>query len=118
MIYQTCRELGIYNYIMGLQKKFNTDISTIPYDKLYLIGLARAILTGSQVLAIYEFPDALTEKEKKNIKQILHAMQGTRTILIFSAKDYCQDISDKIITIEKGEITNISYTQNNKADII
>ena len=118
VIYQTCRELGIYNYIMGLQKKFNTDISTIPYDKLYLIGLARAILTGSQVLAIYEFPDALTEKEKKNIKQILHAMQGTRTILIFSAKDYCQDISDKIITIEKGEITNISYTQNNKADII
>ena len=118
VIYQICKELGIYNFIMGLDKKFNTDISTLPYDKLYLIGLARAILTGSQILAVYEFPDALTEKEKKTVKQILHAMHGTRTILIFSAKDYCQDISDKVISIEKGEISNIYYTDINKADII
>lgn len=118
VIHQICRELGIHDHIMSLPKKYNTDISTLAYDKLYLIGLARAILTGSQVLAIYEFPDALTEKEKKKVKQILHAMHGTRTILIFSAKDYCQDISDKIITIEKGLITNIAYTENNKADII
>lgn len=118
VIYQTCKELGIFDYINTLPKKFNTDISTLPYDKLYLIALARAILTGSQVLAVYEFPDALTEKEKKRVKELLHAMHGTRTILIFSAKDYCQDISDKIITIEKGAVSNISYNDINKVDIL
>ncbi len=118
VIYQTCKELDIYDYIMSLPKKFNSDISILQYDKLYLLALARAILTGSQVMAIYEFPDALTEKEKKKIKAILKAMHGTRTILIFSAKDYCQDIADKIINIEKGAVSNISYNHINKVDIL
>lgn len=118
VIYQVCKELGIYDYIMELRKKFNTDIASLPYDKLYMLALARAILTGSQVLAIYEFPDSLSDKEKKTVKNILHAMHGTRTIIIFSAKDSCQDIVDKIISIEKGKIVDISYTENNKADII
>ena len=109
IIYQTCKELGIYDYIMGLPKKFNTEISTLPYEKLYLLGLARAILTGSEILIVYEFPQNLTDAETENIKHILHKMHGGRTIIIFSAKDYCNDISDKIITMERGEIKDISF---------
>ena len=60
-------------------------------------------------MVIYEFPDNLTTLEKDNIKNIINKMHGTRTILIFSAKDYCADISNKIIRIERGEIKSISF---------
>lgn len=113
VIYQICKELGIYNYIMNLPKKFNEDISNLPYEKLYLLGLARAILTGSEVLLIYEFPQNLTDAEKENIKLILKKMHGARTILIFSARDYCHDIADKIISMERGEIKSISFNNKN-----
>ena len=109
--YQVCRELGIYDYINSLPKKFNTNINLMPYDKLYLLGLARALLTTSQILVLYEFPTNLSDKERENIKELLRSMHGTRTILIFSAKDYCVDLSDKIINIENGEIKNVSYNQ-------
>lgn len=109
IVYEICRELGIYNYIESLPKKFNTDISQIPYEKLYLLGLARAILYACEILVIYEFPDNLSTSEKDNIKNIINKMHGTRTILIFSAKDYCADISNKIIRIERGEIKSISF---------
>ena len=118
VVYQICKELGIYRYIVSLPKKFNSDISSLPFDKLYMLGLARAILTGSEVLVIYEFPETLTESEKDNVKAILRRMHGTRTILIFSAKDYCQDVSDKIISIEKGEIKSINFNEIPKDIII
>jgi len=109
IVYEICRELGIYNYIESLPKKFNTNISQIPYEKIYLLGLARAILYACEILVIYEFPDNLSTLEKDNIKNIINKMHGTRTILIFSAKDYCADISNKIIRIERGEIKSISF---------
>lgn len=116
IVYEICRELGIYRYIMSLPNKFNTEISAVSYEKLYLLGLARAILTGSEVLVLYEFPEGLTEKEKENIKSIIRKMHRTRTIIIFSAKEHCYNICDKIVTIEKGEIKSIKF--NNIEDSV
>ncbi|MGN1201184.1 MAG: ABC transporter transmembrane domain-containing protein [Candidatus Caccovivens sp.] len=117
IIYQVCKELNLYDFINALPQKFSSDISILPYDKLYLLGLARAILTSSDILVLYEFPDGLSAEEQENVKSILHKMHGTRTIIIFSAKDICQDISDKIITMERGTIKSISYNETKK-DII
>lgn len=116
IVYQICKELDLYDYIQSLPKKFSTDIATLPYDKQYLLSIARSILTSCQILVLYDFPTTLSDKERDNIKSILQELHGTRTILIFSAKDYCSDICDKIVTIENGEIKNITYNQ--KADII
>jgi len=38
-------------------------------------------------------------------------MHGARTIIIFSARDYCTDIADKIISMERGEIKSISFNK-------
>lgn len=116
VVYEVCKELGIYNYIKSLPKKFQTNIADLPFDKQYLIALARSILSTSQILVLYEFPTNLSDKERANIKKLLKDMHGTRTILIFSARDYCSDISDKIITVENGEVKNVTYNQ--KAEII
>lgn len=116
VVQEVCKELGIYNYIKSLPKKFNTNITELPFEKQYLIALARSILTTSQILVLYEFPSNLSDKERENVKKLLRSMQGSRTILIFSAKEYCADIANKIIYIENGDIKNITYTE--KADFI
>ncbi|MBR1890441.1 MAG: ABC transporter ATP-binding protein [Clostridia bacterium] len=109
VVYQVCKELGIYDYINSLPHKFQTNILNLPYDKLYLLGIARAILTTSQVLVLYEFPSNLSDKERETVLALLRSMHGTRTIIIFSAKDFCIDLADKIVKIESGEIKGITY---------
>ncbi len=109
IVYEICREVGVYEYIQSLPKKFKTDISTLPYEKQYLLSLARSILTNSDILLLYEFPQKLEESDRENIKELLNKMHGTRTIIIFSAQDYCIEIVDKIVEIEKGKIKNILY---------
>lgn len=112
IIYEICKELDVYNYIMSLPKKFNTDIRLVSYDKLYLLGIARAILNACEVLILYEFPENLTDLEKENVKRILNKMHGTRTILIFTAKEHLVDMADKIIEIENGSIKSITFNKN------
>lgn len=109
IIYQTCKEIGIYDYIDKLPKKFNTEISALPYEKLYLLGLTRAVLTAAEVMVIYEFPSNLSDDERNNIKYLLDKMHGTRTIIIFSAQEYCINIADKVVEIEKGQIKQIQF---------
>lgn len=116
VVHEVCKELGIYSYITSLPKKFNTNITEIPFEKQYLLALARSILTTSQILVLYEFPSNLSDKERENVKKLLRSMQGRRTILIFSAREYCSDIADKIINIENGDIKNVTYNQ--KADFV
>lgn len=98
-----CKEVGIYDYIMQLPKKFNTDVSALPYEIIYQLALVRAISTGAEIMIIYEFPNNLNETEKANIINILDKLHGTRTIIIFSAQEYCSVLADKIIEIEKGQ---------------
>ena len=112
IIFQVCKEVGIYDYIQALPNNFNTDINNLPYEISYLVALARAILTRTEILIIYEFPTNLNEEEKSRIKELINKMHGTRTIIIFSAQEYCVDLADKIVQIEKGEIKDIQYRKN------
>lgn len=105
-------QLNLSSYIDSLPHKIYTNIYALPFDKQYLLGLARAILTGSEVIAVYEFPGGLSVEERENIKNILYSLQGKRTLVLFSTNENFADISDKIIYIEKGQLTNITYTNN------
>lgn len=69
------------------------------------MGLRGALLTKSEVVMIYEFPNSFTRKEENNIKNILEIAKGDRTILIFSANDKYKDICSLVYKIEKGKIT-------------
>lgn len=109
VIFDTCKLTGIYEYIDNLPDKFNTDIYYIPYEKQYLILLTRALLTRTEILAIYELPSFLSDEEKENIKDVLNKIHGSRTILIFSGQEFCVGFSDKIIEIEKGRIKQIQF---------
>ncbi len=105
IIYQLCKEVGIYETIESLPKKFNTDINSLTYNLKYLIALTRSILTTAEVMVIYELPSKLKFAEKEAMLVLLKKLHNTRTILIFSATNECDDLIDSTIFVEQGKVT-------------
>ncbi len=107
-ILKTMKSFYLDSFINSLPKKYNTNIirstTEIPSYYLFLLGLARAKLTKSEILMIYEFPNGLTKKEIETIKSILSKLKSHKTIIVFSAMDIVDNIADKIIVVENGNV--------------
>lgn len=111
-ISEALRQVGVMQYIQSLPQNIHTNILALPYEKRYMIGLARVLLTKAEIIALYEIPSDFTKEEQKNLKEILNSIRGKRTLIIFSASNTYANIADKIVTIEDGQIKNISLTNN------
>lgn len=108
-IYHVCVTLGLHAIISKLPQKYKSDVSLLTTGQKYLLSVARALLTTCQVLAFYEFPSSITESEKNFIKKALKKLNGTCTMVIFSASEDWACVADKIINIDGGKITNIYF---------
>lgn len=108
------QKLNLLEYINKLPNKIYTNVLTLPFDKQYLLAIARTLLTKAEVIAIYEMPNNLIQSEKENIFQILSSLHGKRTIVIFSSDERFASISDKIIKIERGKIKSIEVKNYEK----
>ena len=104
-----CKKLGLHDFIMKLPKKYDTNINSnkdiIPNEKLFLLSLARCLLTKSEIILIYEFPSSLSTEEIKNINIALNDLTAGETVIIFSATDKCEVICDRVIDVKRGSIT-------------
>ena len=109
-IIDVLEKLNLLNYINSLPNKIYTNVLTLPFDKQYLIAFARTLLTNAEVIALYEFPSSLAFDEKQNLLSIIHTLHKKRTIIIFSSDENYASICDKIVNIDKGEITHITRT--------
>lgn len=110
-IIKICKNLGIHETIMNLPDKYETNIITNPKalsdkDK-FLLGLARALLTESEIFMIYEFPIGLTTSEQEIIKQTLLTLKKQRTIIIFSAENRVNDIINRHFYIKNGNVEEL-----------
>lgn len=112
-IHKICTQIGLEEYILSTPKKYNTEANALPIQYKYLLSFARALLTDCEVVALYEFPSSLTEKEFTLLKSALlyYTEWKLRTFIIFSSANTCENIADKIIEINNGEITSI-YLNN------
>ena len=115
-IINVLEKLNLLNYINSLPNKIYTNVLTLPFDKQYLIAFARTLLTKAEVIAIYEFPTSLAFDEKQNLLNIIQALHKKRTVIIFSADEEYARFCDKVINIEKGEITHIFRTNYNNEE--
>jgi len=111
-ISNACRQVGIMQYINALPQQMHTNILSLPYEKQYLLGLARVLLTKAEIIALYEIPSDFSKEEQKNLKTILNSLRGKRTLIIFSASSLYASIADKIVTIDKGRIKDIELTNH------
>lgn len=108
-IISACKLAQIHQKIMQMpntyQSSFNQSKNLFsPFEKFQL-SLARAILTNSKIIAIYEFPAGMNETETQTLENILLTLKQHKTIIIFSAKNLFPKIIDKHFTIVKGTLT-------------
>ena len=104
-IVSTLKQVGLYDYILSLPKGLQTEASSLPNREQYLLSLARLLLTDSEILVLYEFPNYLSGKDKNFIQSILMQLHGKKTILVFSANDDIRNVCDCVFEIERGSVT-------------
>lgn len=108
-IVEICKKLHIHQLILNLPHKYKTNIikESEHFDTyiLFMIGLARSILTKSEWIAIYEIPPALTNNQIKNIRDCLKNLKFNHSFIIFSRDLIGKDICDNIFDIDNGEIS-------------
>lgn len=114
-IHEVCRIVGLEEYIMSTPRKYNTEANSLPAQYKYLLSFARAILTGREVIALYEFPSGLSEKEKFVLKSALtyYTERKINTIIIFSSSKDCEDIANKVIELKNGSVSGV-YLKNER----
>lgn len=111
---KACKMAGIFDIIQNEKKGFSTPVEELNAKEKFLLGLARAILTGANIIAIYELPSNVKENEYKEILAVLEGLHGQKTIVVFSAVYDSVSLCDKVIHIESGEVKNIQFNDRNK----
>jgi ABC-type branched-subunit amino acid transport system ATPase component len=112
-IHKTCMELGISYFLACLPKQFSTEANSLPPAQKYLLGVARAILTGCEIIALYEAPTTFEEKDWLVLKTTIkyYTENHLRTFLVFSSSHTFDDCATTRIEINKGEVTNIKQIE-------
>lgn len=105
-IFEVCNNLEIHEFINNFPQKYNTNINNkiISEEKKFLISLARAILSNSEIILIYEVPKTLTLEEEEKLRKILLKLKSQKTIILFTANYNYSKIADNTYVIEEGQI--------------
>lgn len=110
-IFEVCKKLNIHDIITALPDGYQTNLiknpSALNLQNKFLLGLARALLTKSEIFMIYEFPVGLNENEQQTIKNILNELKHERTIIIFSALNTVEEIVDRHFVLSSKNIQEI-----------
>lgn len=120
-IIEACKITKIHDKIMSLPETYNSSLQTFPdllsnFEK-YLLSFARAILTGSNVILLYEFPTGISEKEKDIIKSIIKSLKRSKTIIIFSALNLFDELLDKHYVIKDNKVISKTIEKSEKQKV-
>ena len=118
-IYDACKRVGLHDKIMSLPNKYDTNLTKTPTalssQEKFLLGLARALLTKSEIFMVYEFPVGLSESEQEYVKKVLLSLKSSRTILIFCSSNPVNDIIDRHFLVKNGKIEEVKLNKPRKA---
>jgi len=107
-IKEVCTQIGVDAYIRKLPKKYNTEMADIKSKSLlFLLGLARAVLSNSNILLIYEFPEDATKTLKNTVLTFIKTYCQNKTIILFSHSDFYDDIAEAIFEVTNGKVKEI-----------
>lgn len=110
-----CKQVGVYETISKMPDGFNTKISQIDQSStLFLIGLARAVLSNCKILMIYEIPEDAPDKFRNNVKSLLKNYTFDKTVIVFTHSDKYDNLADITYEISKGKIKRCYLGQNKK----
>ena len=107
-IKEVCIQIGVDAYISKLPHKYNTDITEIKSKSLlFLLGLARAVLSNSNILMIYEFPEDVTKALKNTVLTFIKTYCQHKTVILFSHSDFYNDIAEATFEVTNGKVKEI-----------
>ena len=113
-IYNVCKQFDLHCKIVKTKNSYNSNL-TKEKDLLsafdtYLLGIARAICTNSEIIVLYEFPHGLTSEQKERLQKILKQISADHTLIIFAYNDWAKCVCKNVYKVEKSKLLK----QNNK----
>ncbi len=104
-VVQACRFVGLDEWIMKLEKGYETDArggQEFSWGQRQLLAIARAIVSNPRILLLDEISANLDAETEKNILQILQKASAGRTILAISHRPSSILQNSRVVNIEKA----------------
>lgn len=109
-IYNVCKKVGIYDFIMSLPDKYDTRIGSGGYNlsggQRQRIALARTLLLDSKIILFDEATSSLDASLDNLIMELIRDLEKKHTIIFVSHNtNHFKDFS-KILVLNNGTIEN------------
>lgn len=112
---KTCEKVGVLQAIEALPDGFNCQIIDVTSSEtLFLIGLARALLTNPCILMIYELPQAVSEEFIYSFRKIIKKLESQTTVIFFTHSTAFDDLAGLVYVVENGEVKVVQKEQSTK----
>lgn len=117
-IVAVCKRLGIHSLIEALDDGYETNLAknaeNMSQYLLFMIGLARAVLSKSEWIAIYELPTTLTKLQQKYLTETIVDLKKQHSVLIFSAGDGFANICDNMYEVTSGSVRKLQRSERHE----
>lgn len=113
-VINVCKQLGLHKTIEKYQRGYDTQIEEVKSSGvLFLLGLARALLSDCNILMIYELPQDTPESFRKKIVKYLKNNKVDKTVIIFSHSNAYDEIASLCYTVTNGKV-KLEKVRNDK----
>lgn len=108
-IESACKTANIYDFIMGLSKKYDTVVGNrglkLSGGEKQRVSIARVVLKNPKILILDEATSSLDSISESLIQSALNAVMKNRTSIVIAHRLSTVIAADKIMVLENGEIT-------------
>ncbi len=110
---EVCRRLQIDSIIKKYSNGYNTNIEDIKSQGvLFLLGLARALLSNCDILMVYELPPNVPDGFRRKIVTYLKKYEIKKTIIIFTHSNDFDEFASMLYTINNGRAKMVAVKSN------
>ena len=106
-----CKRVGIHNAIMRLPSGYNTILSAehkgFSNSQIQLLAIARALLTGAEILVFDEATSVLDPTLGNAIPALIKDLSLDHTVILVTHDKDIMKISDKIVIIDEGNLVGV-----------
>ncbi|KNF07555.1 ABC-type multidrug transport system, ATPase and permease component [Gottschalkia purinilytica] len=106
-IMQVCKKTGIHEFIMSLDKGYDTIINekiNISGGQKQMIAISRALAKDPSILIFDEPTSALDPKNEKEITSLISSLRGKYTLIIITHNISTVYNADNIFVLDKGKV--------------
>ncbi|MDY0017927.1 MAG: ABC transporter ATP-binding protein [Candidatus Delongbacteria bacterium] len=105
---EAARKMGIYNYLSGFPKGFNTVLSedggNLSFGERQLLSFSRALTFDPEILIMDEATSSIDPYTEAEIQRSMEKLLKGRTSIIIAHRLSTIEEADKIIVLDRGEL--------------